>query len=112
MKLNNKKIDLLVKLVMFMFPWLYCLFIAISTESTTLTSFEQVLVNIFQGMQLGIFENFAIWFSDNITSSGLVVLMLFYAFYLVFVEFIILFKNCLVWLFKVANDFIERGVGK
>lgn len=113
MKLSNRKIDLFIKLVFYLLPLIYCMFIALSTESPTMTSFLTPLVQWFDGImnEGSLFQEFGLWFANNITSSNGVILVLYYTFYLVFVEFVVLFKNILTWIFKLANNLIERGIG-
>lgn len=121
MKLNNKKIDLILKLIMYMLPLIIVLFKMLSYGDTGSQDFnfysifvEQFALTSEVEGSFGVLTlNFLNWFMSNISSSQIVIIICVYLlFYVPVVEFAILFKNCLVWLFKVANDFIERGVGK
>lgn len=110
MRLNNRKIDYILKLMFYLMPVLYIFIVALATESPTLVNFTSQL-NAFIG-DIGnsfIFADFVEWFTTNLSTNNGVIFVLNYSFYIVLVEFVLLFKNILTWLFKVANQFIERS---
>lgn len=111
MKLSNRKIDLIVKLFMYTFPFFYIVVVSLGTKATEWNSshLEHILNDMFQTIPNGFFNDFVNYFTSNISDNGIVLLMLYYAFYIVLIEFVLLFKNVLVFMFKVANNLIERG---
>lgn len=113
MRLNNRKIDLLLKLLFYMFPLVYILICAIAMQSPTEVSFLTQLTIWFDGLvgEDTIFNGFFEWFVINISRSNGVIMCMYYAIYIIFVEFVLLFKNCMVWLFRFAENLLERGVG-
>lgn len=111
MKLSNKKIDMILKLIFYLLPVLFVLFTALATESTTKVDLWTDFINWFTNLeQTTIFSGFFNWFKNNLTTNTTILTILKYSFYVVFVEFVVLFKNVLIWVFRFANNLIERGL--
>lgn len=115
MKLTNKFIDKVFRLILYTLPFAIGFYLMVvykqagadgyTALNTWFSDFNGYFSNI------PIWSGFMTWINENLTYNVVLFNYLFnYAFYLVIVEFAVLFKNVLVYLFKVANGFLEKGV--
>lgn len=113
MRLNNRKIDLLLKLVMYFLPLVYVLIISIGTKATSWDSsvVSSMFGSLFLGMSDGFFSDAILWIRTYLTYNVPILdLVTIYMFYVLLVEMLILFKNFMIWIIRFANDFLERGL--
>ena len=115
MKLDNKFIDRLFRLNLYLIPFFIGFYLMVAykqagaTGFTALTDFMDNFNTYFTSIPF--FSGFVTWIDTNLTHGVIIFNFVFsYALYLVLVEFAILFKNVLLYLFKVANVWLEKGV--
>lgn len=122
--MTNKKIDIWVRFALYFIPlivgvWGYCKYLG-SPQSTGFSNISTIFNTIESGLTWvhnGVFSGFYNWVKVNIFSNNMSTIQNFLfdiCFYFVYVEILLLFKNVLLFIIRIANEMIERGaqIGK
>ena len=111
-----KKINIIIRIFLYSLPLLYGVYLAVVFSKTGSTDAITLYNNIISGLtdwceDFPYFRNFYSWFNTNISNGYVYINNAFaYCCYLIMIEFVILFKNVLMYLFNVANEWLEKGV--
>ena len=122
--MTQRKIDVLFRLVLYSIPLLFVVFVFWNycknnnVTDISLTTFRPILVGFNDLLQWtrssnSIFKPFYDWVMGNIicdSNSFMFTFVLEFTFYCVYVEFAILFKNVMCYLFRVAEYWLHRGL--
>lgn len=115
--MTNKKIDIWLRFILYMLPFMVIVLRFAYYKSGLTTSMPSLdivfnYLGSFESLRNTSFVNsFVSWFENNITFNSHIINVLYYMFYLLFVELCLLFKNVLVFIIYMANKLIERGMG-
>lgn len=111
-----KKINIIMRIFLYALPVLYsvytCIVFSKTGSSTGIDLLNTLNDNLLAWCSNSVyFSTFYTWFNANI-SNGYIYINLAFAFcaYCLMIEFVILFKNVLMYLFNVANVWLEKGV--
>lgn len=113
--MTNKKIDIWLRFTLYMIPIFvivgYFIFnkgVGGNTQpSNILSNMNSLFTDIGNS---SLVSPFFTWFKNNIIDTKLTNYVFLYSFYVLFVEIALLIKNVLLFVIRVANQMIERGV--
>lgn len=113
--MTNKKVDILLRAILYFIPFFIGIYMMVVYKGqgqdgyTALVTFMTDFVSWFEDVT--IFTGFMSWLKTYITFDVFILNYIFvYMFYICLCEFAILFKNVMVYIFKICNKFLEKGV--
>ena len=113
--MTNKKIDVWLRFILYFMPILYVAvelwLVGRNGTTQSLNDVYTMINNSLSWTDTNFFNGFTSWIHTNIAISNVCLdFLLYYMYYLVYVELFLLFKNVMLFLFKVADDFLHKGV--
>lgn len=111
-----RKLNVVVRYILYLLPFVYIVYACVVYKTTgsneALSLYNNTMTSITNSISTNpYFSSFYTWFTNNISHGlGYVNNAFAYCCYMLLIEFVLLFKNVLMYLFNVANAWLEKGV--